>query len=76
MKRTLLKLQIDRREAFFGSTRGDPFVIAGNSSDSPLTTILSGARKDIAMPDHHRLPETQLAVVKRWIDAGASWPDP
>lgn len=67
--------RIDRREDFFGSSRGGPFVIPGSSSASPLAAIISGARKGIAMPERHRLPEKELAVVKRWIDEGAHWPD-
>lgn len=67
--------RIDRRDDFFKTDTGTPFVIPGDSSASPLTAILSGARKDIVMPDRHRLPEKHLAVVKGWIDAGAPWPD-
>jgi hypothetical protein len=67
--------RVDRREDYFRTNTGRPLVVPGDSSGSPLTAILSGARKDIPMPDRHRLPEKHLAVVKGWIDAGAPWPD-
>ena len=63
-----------RKLAYRSIGSGKPLVVPGNSSASPLTAVLSGARKDIAMPDRHRLPEKQLAVVSRWIDEGAAWP--
>jgi mono/diheme cytochrome c family protein len=74
-KRAAGAFRADRREDFFRPDSGKPLVVPGDSSASPLTAILSGARKDIAWPDRHRLPEKQLAVVKGWIDAGAPWPD-
>ena len=67
--------RIDRREDYFGKNGQPPLVVPGRSDESPLVAIVTGARKDIAMADRHRLPENQLAVVKRWIDAGAPWPD-
>lgn len=66
--------RIDRRVDFFGSDGQPPLVIPGNSKDSPLTAIVTGARKDIAFPDRHRLTRKDVEVVQRWIDAGAEWP--
>lgn len=74
-KRAAAGFRIDRREDYFRTDSGKPLVVRGNSSGSSLTAILSGARKDIAMPDRHRLPAKQLSVVKKWIDGGAPWPD-
>jgi hypothetical protein len=61
--------RIDRREDYFRTDHGNPLVVPGDSAASPLTAILSGARKDIPMLDRHRLPDKQLTVVKGWIDA-------
>lgn len=74
-RRASAGFRIDRREDYFRTDSGKPLVVPGDSSGSPLTEILSGARKDIAMPDRHRLPEKQLAVVRDWMDAGAPWPN-
>jgi hypothetical protein len=40
-----------------------------------LIGILSGRRSDIAFPDRHRLPEREVGVIARWIDAGAAGDD-
>lgn len=68
--------RVDRRDDFFtGGGPGRPLVIPGDSRNSPLVGILSGRRSDIAFPDRHRLPEREVGVVARWIDAGAVWGD-
>ena len=66
--------RVDRRDDFFtGSGPGRPFVIPGDGGKSPLIAIVSGKRPDIAFPDRHRLPEREVEVLSRWIDAGAAW---
>jgi mono/diheme cytochrome c family protein len=75
-KRARGGFRVDRRDDFFRTDLGKPWVIPGNSAESPLFAIVSGVRTDIAAPDRHRLSEKELAVVKAWIDAGAAWPEP
>jgi hypothetical protein len=66
----------DRRGDFVaGSGPGRPLVVPGDSRNSPLIGILSGRRPDIALPDRHRLPDREVGVIARWIDAGAAWGD-
>jgi mono/diheme cytochrome c family protein len=66
--------RVDRRDDFVaGSGPGRPFVVPGDSRNSPLIALLSGRRSDIAFPDRHRLREGELVVIARWIDAGAAW---
>jgi hypothetical protein len=67
--------RVDRREDYFGKNGRPPLVVPGHSEESPLVAIVTGARKDIAMPDRHRLPEREVLALKRWIDAGAEWPE-
>lgn len=71
-KKQLGGFRVDRKEDFFEGTT--PFVVPGNSEDSPLVAILSGEKKDMARADVHRLDKKELAVVSGWIDAGAEWP--
>jgi hypothetical protein len=66
--------RVDRREDFLRQ-EGGPLVVPGKSADSPLLAILSGTNPEIALPDRHRLPERDVAVVRAWIDSGASWPE-
>jgi hypothetical protein len=67
--------RVDRREDYFGKNGQPPLVLPGRSEESPLVGIVTGARKDMAMADRHRLPEQDVSVLKKWIDAGAVWPD-
>jgi hypothetical protein len=68
-------VRVDRRDDFFGRDGREAFIVPGKSADSPLFAIVSGTRKDIALPDRHRLSEREVAVIRRWIDSGAVWPD-
>jgi hypothetical protein len=75
-KRARGGFRIDRRDDFFRTDLGKPFVVPGKSAASRLLDIVSGARQDIAMPERHRLPEKEQTRVRAWIDAGAPWPAP
>lgn len=72
-RKQLASFRIDRRQDFFGKNNREPLVLPGNSSESPLIEILSGARKDMLMVDQHKLPEEELSLLKSWIDTGAQW---
>lgn len=65
--------RIDRRNDYFVRNGEPPLVVPGRSAESGLIAIVTGSRKDIAMPDRHRLPDKDVATVKKWIDAGATW---
>jgi hypothetical protein len=67
--------RVDKKEDFFDKGGSTPLVVPGKSAESPLIAIVSGQKKDIPMPDVHRLPDEQVARLRAWIDAGASWPE-
>jgi hypothetical protein len=67
--------RVDRRDEFFGKNGSTPLVVPGNSGESPLIAIVSGLRQDIPRADVHQLPAKQVAFLRAWIDAGASWPE-
>ncbi|NOT62139.1 MAG: hypothetical protein HOP19_18150 [Acidobacteria bacterium] len=52
-----------------GGTRGAP-IIAGKSSESLLVKYVEGALKP-QMPIGDKLTDAEIALIKRWIDAGA-----
>ncbi len=53
-----------------------PVIIPGNSSDSRLLKRVLGANGERQMPLAGRpLTSEQIAVVTRWIQEGANWPD-
>ena len=55
-----------------GGSRG-PVVKAGDPA-SLLLAVLSYTG-DIHMPPAGKLPDEQIAVLKKWIDDGAVWPE-
>jgi hypothetical protein len=69
-KKQMNNFRVDRRDALFEGTT--PLVVPGDSDRSPLVDILLGNR---IRADVHRLPSRELETVKKWIDAGADWPD-
>lgn len=50
-----------------------PLVVATHANESMLVRIVQGDAPALAKPRKHRLPDAELDVVKRWIDAGAVW---
>ena len=53
-----------------------PAIAVGDSENSVLVRRLRGLDGEDRMPlDKDPLPESQIAVIRRWIDQGAAWPD-
>lgn len=61
--------RVDRLSDFFKPEA--PWVVAGQSEQSPLLPIISGERRNMAMADAHRLPEADVLRIKTWIEQGA-----
>lgn len=59
----------DQRQDFFKSAV--PLILPGQSTQSPLIAIISGTRDDMPMAESHRLAETEVALIKAWIEQGA-----
>lgn len=67
-----------RQRAVAGGDFGEPPIVPGKSDESPLIRFVSGTDEDIVMPPEDAgqpLSPVQIAVLRRWIDAGATWPD-
>ena len=70
------KLRLDlRAEAF--SDREYPIIVPGNSQESELIERVSlpDDDEDRMPPDGERLTGEELALLRDWIDQGASWPE-
>ncbi|MDP6447325.1 MAG: DUF1549 domain-containing protein, partial [Pirellulaceae bacterium] len=67
--------RIDVRRMFLeGGDLGEPLVVPGNSSKSPLLAIVSG-RGDLKMPpEGDPLGAADVEILKRWIDDGLKMP--
>lgn len=72
-QKQLAGFRVDRMEDFFGSNGRDPLILPGQSSISPLITIVSGTKKGMPMAAIHKLSEHDIALLKAWIDSGAKW---
>ena len=69
-------LRFDVRDA--ATTGGDsgPAWVAGESDKSLLVRLVSGADPDRVMPpEGETLTQEDIAKLRRWIDAGAVWPN-
>lgn len=74
IQRADLRLDI-RQLAFKGSVNG-PVFVPGNSAGSRLIHLVAGLEPDLVMPAKgDRLSNTDVSVLRAWIDQGAVWPD-
>lgn len=70
-----LRLDI-KSEAFKGGDSYGESIVAGSSADSPLIELVCSDDESERMPpDGDRLPESDIAMLSKWIDQGAIWPD-
>ncbi len=51
-----------------------PALVLGNSAKSHIFQSISYTDPDFEMPPDGKLPDNQIADIKRWIDMGAPWP--
>jgi hypothetical protein len=66
----------DKVRAFRGGTEG-PAIVPGKAAESPLLDrIGADAEPDEAMPPKgERVTPEQVALIRKWIDQGAKWPE-
>ena len=60
-----------------GGESGKSAVIPGDAAHSPMFLAVTREDPDFAMPpkENDKLTDTQMELLKSWIDAGAPWPD-
>jgi mono/diheme cytochrome c family protein len=62
--------------ALTGGENHAPNVVAGKSAESPLVHFVGGLEEDLKMPPKGEpLTAEQVALLRRWIDDGAQWPE-
>jgi len=50
--------------------------VPGDPKGSPLVRFVKGEPEDLVMtPKGERLPAAETALLSRWIEEGAKWPD-
>ncbi len=67
----------DKARAFQGGDSGQPFLIAGKSSQSQIIQRVAGLTNsdEVMPPKGERLTKEQIAILEAWINQGANWPD-
>ncbi len=65
----------NRRDAFTPADTGEPVIRPGDPKGSLLLRRLSAPDDDRMPPEGARLSKAQIATIRRWISAGAVWPE-
>lgn len=52
-----------------------PALVPGNPAASPLMEAVHHANEDFKMPPKEKLPDAEIAVLQKWIEMGAPWPE-
>src|SRR5687767_7286377 len=75
-KKSKSDFRLDLRDhAFKGGESGQPAIVKGKSSDSPLIQRVAGINPDDVMPPKgEKLSAEQIGILRAWIDQGAAWP--
>jgi mono/diheme cytochrome c family protein len=72
------QLDLRTREGLFKPAEsGEPAIVEGNAEASRLYQAILWTDESLQMPpqERNRLTADEVEQVKRWIDAGAKWPD-
>jgi hypothetical protein len=68
-------LRMDSREALLKGGDSGPAILPGKPSDSLVIQAVVHSRKDLEMPPKEKLSDRDIAVLERWIQEGAPWPN-
>jgi len=70
------QLRVDARAKVFGGGVSGPSVVKGKPEESILYQRVAGLGDEDRMPaDDDPLSDEQIALIKKWIEQGAPWPD-
>ena len=70
-------LRLDQKAAAFrGGDSGEAAIVPGKSMDSRLLTLIAAKDENERMPpEGEPLTGPQIELLKKWVDAGAEWPE-
>ena len=69
-------MRLDARHAAFKGGDSGPVIVPGKAGVSELfRRIATDVREERMPPEGEPLPASEIELLKRWIDAGANWPE-
>ncbi|HEX3997842.1 MAG TPA: PSD1 and planctomycete cytochrome C domain-containing protein [Pirellulales bacterium] len=68
-------LRLDSREQLLTGGDSGPAIVPGQPAKSRLVEAVGYQDPDLQMPPKKRLPADKVAVLARWVELGAPWPD-
>lgn len=75
-KKSKADLRLDGRALALKGGESGPALVPGNSADSLLFQRVTSADPDEIMPPKgDRVTDEEKAILRRWLDEGAEWPD-
>jgi uncharacterized membrane protein len=74
-EKDLASLRLDSREAAFKGGDSGKVIIPGKSQDSRLVQRITGSEDGLRMPPGKPLTQSEIKLIRDWIDQGAKWPD-
>jgi mono/diheme cytochrome c family protein len=75
-KKSRGRLRLDVKASAFKGGNTGPALVANDSERSLMVRRVLGLDGEDRMPlDEDPLPDSQIALLKAWIDRGAEWPD-
>lgn len=68
-------LRLDRKQFVFADGPAGKVVVPGNLQESRLWKVIQYDEFDTQMPPTGKLSTEKQAILKKWIESGAYWPD-
>ena len=70
-------LRVDVKASLLrGGDLGEPAILKGKGADSFLIQVVAGTHKDLKMPPEGKgLSDTEVSILRTWIDQGVNGPD-
>jgi len=75
-KMQMAGLRLDEKQAALAGGQSGPVIVAAKSAESSLYRRVAGLGEAARMPMGGKpLDDSQIALIRAWIDQGADWPD-
>ncbi len=69
------ELRLDHHAGFTSGGGSGPVVVAGKPADSNLIRAIGYADLSLQMPPDGKLSDEAIAILTKWVESGAYWPE-